>query len=278
MFAKGKARSAFPPPPPVGDPRGKTQDTLERVSHPAGLETPWNHPWRTGGCVQAEGSLLLSAWTAAPVTRMDGWMDEWWRAYTSVICEGFCDFSQCYYSSQLSSWWKEHLLTGWMIFSYYSLLFLPPEDQSTTTEHILLLHLPNHDSNILEKRSPVTEFSLSLWERAVKPFRARQLLEVPKILAARYFAKPLDGFYSIKINKTALQDCSLLIMMEGTNPVHIDDNSRSTNLTSAEWRRWAGDRLAWRLASTTTSCSIRSPFTSTVSSHRYVSVFTYSIC
>lgn len=192
----------------------KAKLTLRSHPHPRS-ETPGGRPrsrwrewvtqlaWKHLGIIpgeledvsrQREVSLSLLGLLPPWPGWMDEWMDEWRRAYTSVICEGFCDSSQCYYSSQLSSWWKEHLSTGWMIFSDYSLLFLQPEDQSTTTEHILLLHLPNHDSNVLEGRSPVTELSLSLWERAVKPFRARQLLEVPKILAARYFAKPLDGF------------------------------------------------------------------------------------
>lgn len=32
-----------------------------------------------------------------------------------------------------------------------SVLFLKTEDQHNTTEHILLLRLPNHNSNVLEK-------------------------------------------------------------------------------------------------------------------------------
>ncbi|KAI3373799.1 hypothetical protein L3Q82_022385 [Scortum barcoo] len=46
-------------------PRRKTQDTLERLCLSAGLGTPRNPPRRAGGSVWGEGSLGISAQTAA---------------------------------------------------------------------------------------------------------------------------------------------------------------------------------------------------------------------
>ncbi|KAI3377238.1 hypothetical protein L3Q82_009150, partial [Scortum barcoo] len=61
---------------------GMTQDTLERLCLSAGLGTPQGPPGRAGGSVWGEGSLGISAQTAASATRsrikrlkMDGWMD-----------------------------------------------------------------------------------------------------------------------------------------------------------------------------------------------------------
>ncbi|KAI3362072.1 hypothetical protein L3Q82_012210, partial [Scortum barcoo] len=95
--SKGSSRftgqSTFPPSPmvvmnfgrvPPGEgPVWKTQDTLERLClSAAGLGTPWDPPGRAGGSVWGEGSLGISAQTAASATRsrtkrmkMDGWME-----------------------------------------------------------------------------------------------------------------------------------------------------------------------------------------------------------
>ncbi|KAI3368473.1 hypothetical protein L3Q82_025489 [Scortum barcoo] len=60
---------------------GKTQDTLEKLCLSAGLGTPRDPPGRAGGSVWGEGSLGISAQTAASATRSrtkadeDGWMD-----------------------------------------------------------------------------------------------------------------------------------------------------------------------------------------------------------
>ncbi|KAI3352281.1 hypothetical protein L3Q82_005259 [Scortum barcoo] len=62
-------------------PQGKTQDTLERLCLSAGLGTPRGPPGRAGGSVWGEGSLGISAQTAASATWVpdqadeDGWMD-----------------------------------------------------------------------------------------------------------------------------------------------------------------------------------------------------------
>ncbi|KAI3368027.1 hypothetical protein L3Q82_026851 [Scortum barcoo] len=48
---------------------GKTQDTLERLCLSAGLGTPRGPPGRAGGSVWGEGSLGISAQTAASATR-----------------------------------------------------------------------------------------------------------------------------------------------------------------------------------------------------------------
>ena len=46
----------------------KTQDTLERLCHPAGLGTPWDPIGRAGGTVRGEESLGVPAQAAAPAT------------------------------------------------------------------------------------------------------------------------------------------------------------------------------------------------------------------
>ncbi|KAI3352096.1 hypothetical protein L3Q82_020906 [Scortum barcoo] len=48
---------------------GKTQDTLEKLCLSAGLGTPRGPPGRAGGSVWGEGSLGISAQTAASATR-----------------------------------------------------------------------------------------------------------------------------------------------------------------------------------------------------------------
>ncbi|KAI3354891.1 hypothetical protein L3Q82_004687 [Scortum barcoo] len=47
---------------------GKTQDTLEKLCLSAGLGTPRGPPGRAGGSVWGEGSLGISAQTAASAT------------------------------------------------------------------------------------------------------------------------------------------------------------------------------------------------------------------
>ena len=47
----------------------KTQDTLERLCHSAGLGMPWDPPGRAGGSVWGEGSLGVPAQAAANATR-----------------------------------------------------------------------------------------------------------------------------------------------------------------------------------------------------------------
>ncbi|KAI3354637.1 hypothetical protein L3Q82_019141, partial [Scortum barcoo] len=54
---------------PAGGGLGKTQDTLERLCLSAGLGMPRGPPGRAGGSVWGEGSLGISAQTAASVTR-----------------------------------------------------------------------------------------------------------------------------------------------------------------------------------------------------------------
>ncbi|KAI3354196.1 hypothetical protein L3Q82_018734 [Scortum barcoo] len=77
-------REVFQACPTEEEAQGKTQDTLERLCLSAGLGTPQGPPGRAGGSVWGEGSLGISAQTAASATRprikrmkMDGWMDGW---------------------------------------------------------------------------------------------------------------------------------------------------------------------------------------------------------
>ncbi|KAI3372531.1 hypothetical protein L3Q82_023016 [Scortum barcoo] len=74
-------REVFQACPTGRRPLGKTQDTLGRLCLSAGLGTPRGPPGRAGGRVWGEGSLGISAQTAASATRsrikqmkMDGWM------------------------------------------------------------------------------------------------------------------------------------------------------------------------------------------------------------
>ncbi|KAI3360913.1 hypothetical protein L3Q82_013126 [Scortum barcoo] len=69
---------------PLGKGPWKTQDTLERLCLSAGLGMPWESPWKSWRKCWGEGSLGISAQTAASATRsrikrmkMDGWMDGW---------------------------------------------------------------------------------------------------------------------------------------------------------------------------------------------------------
>ncbi|MEQ2221752.1 hypothetical protein ILYODFUR_018866 [Ilyodon furcidens] len=47
----------------------KAQDMLDTLCIPSGIGTPWAPPRRAGGGVWGEGSLGVSAETAAPTTR-----------------------------------------------------------------------------------------------------------------------------------------------------------------------------------------------------------------
>ncbi|KAI3351626.1 hypothetical protein L3Q82_020238 [Scortum barcoo] len=51
---------------------GKTQDTLEKLCLSAGLGTPQSPPGKAGGSVSGEGSLGISAQTAASATLVLG--------------------------------------------------------------------------------------------------------------------------------------------------------------------------------------------------------------
>ncbi|KAI3374480.1 hypothetical protein L3Q82_006305 [Scortum barcoo] len=62
-------REVFQACPTGRRPSGKTQDTLERLCLSAGLGTPRGPPGRAGGSVWGEGSLGISAQTAASATR-----------------------------------------------------------------------------------------------------------------------------------------------------------------------------------------------------------------
>ncbi|KAI3375720.1 hypothetical protein L3Q82_003724 [Scortum barcoo] len=62
-------REVFQACPTGRRPPGKTQDTLERLCLSAGLGTPRGPPGRAGGSVWGEGSLGISAQTAASATR-----------------------------------------------------------------------------------------------------------------------------------------------------------------------------------------------------------------
>ncbi|KAI3369110.1 hypothetical protein L3Q82_026075, partial [Scortum barcoo] len=69
-------REVFQACPTREEASGKTQDTLERLCLSAGLGTPRGPPGRAGGSVWGEGSLGISAQTAASTTRSQDQADE----------------------------------------------------------------------------------------------------------------------------------------------------------------------------------------------------------